>query len=146
MFEDNSYNRPGLVCLRIRNSKAELPRAAPNSPAIIAVTDPGGGVCQPGNPAIKQTQAFIFDSNVLNHGGAPQIAGRVFPGYLFNRWFRVGAFTLGGVRDLLVTDWMRFGLGADLTFYHQPSALDPIYGRETKSWRVFLRFRPGEMK
>jgi hypothetical protein len=56
---------------------------------------------------------------------------------------RIGAFTFGGVRDLM-SDWkIRVGLGADTTFYHKPMDLDAIYGEQPVSFRVFLRFRLG---
>ncbi|HWQ36705.1 MAG TPA: cytochrome c [Blastocatellia bacterium] len=64
----------------------------------------------------------------------------------FERTFRVGAFTFGGVHDFIDTELFRVGLGADVTFYHQPSALTRIYGRNPVSTHVFLRFRPGEMR
>lgn len=56
---------------------------------------------------------------------------------------RVSAFTFGGVRDLLVNEVWRVGVGADVTFYDKPASLDQVYGRRPASYRVFLRFRPG---
>jgi len=64
----------------------------------------------------------------------------------FERFFRVGAFSFGGVRDFVENEKLRVGIGADVIFYHKPSALDPIYDRRPVSYHVFLRFRPGEMK
>jgi mono/diheme cytochrome c family protein len=64
----------------------------------------------------------------------------------FERWFRVGAFSFGGVRDFVENEKLRMGLGAEVTFYHKPSALDPIYGRQPVSYSVFLRFRPGQRR
>lgn len=63
----------------------------------------------------------------------------------FDRWFRVGAFTFGGVRDFVDTQMLRVGLGSDVTFYHKPGALDQIYGKRPTSFHVFLRFRPGDL-
>jgi hypothetical protein len=60
--------------------------------------------------------------------------------------FRVGAYTFGGVRDLVQNDKWQMGLGADLTFYSKPAALDAFYGSRPVSFRIFLRFRPGRMK
>jgi hypothetical protein len=60
--------------------------------------------------------------------------------------FRIGAFTFGGVRDLVQNDKGQIGLGADVTFYAKPAALDPFYGDNPVSFRVFLRFRPGKMQ
>ena len=64
----------------------------------------------------------------------------------FERFFRVGAFTFGGVRDFVENEKLKIGIGADVVFYHKPSQLDPIYGRRPTSFHVFLRFRPGEMR
>jgi hypothetical protein len=79
------------------------------------------------------------------HGGNVPTPGRVYPAEMFNRWLRVGAFTFGGVRDLVVVDALRIGIGGDVTFRHQPADLDPIYGRRP-SFQVFLRFRPGSVR
>jgi hypothetical protein len=57
--------------------------------------------------------------------------------------FRIGAYTFGGVRDLLQTSTGQIGLGADVTFYSKPGALDAVYGGNPVSIRVFLRLRPG---
>jgi hypothetical protein len=63
-----------------------------------------------------------------------------------HRMFRVGAFTFGGVRDVVAEKSWKMGLGADVTFYHKPSELEPIYGRRPASFRIFLRFRPGDVR
>jgi hypothetical protein len=60
--------------------------------------------------------------------------------------FRVGAYTFGGVRDLVQNSKMQMGLGADVTFYSKPPALDAVYGENPVSFRVFLRLRPGRME
>ena len=64
----------------------------------------------------------------------------------FDQTFRIGAFTFGGVRDLVASSKLRVGIGADVTFYHVPDGLKPIYGSSPKSFHVFLRFRPGKIK
>jgi hypothetical protein len=61
------------------------------------------------------------------------------------QWFRVGAFTFGGVRDFVATEKLRMGLGAGLTFYHVPGGLRSIYGSSPTSVQIFLRIRPGRM-
>jgi hypothetical protein len=71
--------------------------------------------------------------------------------YLYNFTFRVGAFTVGGVRDLVANEKFRIGLGADATFYHKPPyksfrLLDWIYGERPVSFHLFLRFRPGDLR
>jgi hypothetical protein len=60
--------------------------------------------------------------------------------------FRIGAFTIGGVRDVAKGTYGQLGLGADLTFYSKPAALDALYGRNPVSFQIFLRFRPPAMK
>jgi hypothetical protein len=60
--------------------------------------------------------------------------------------FRIGAYTFGGVRDLWQSEKLSVGLGSDVTFYSKPAILDPIYGANPISWKLFLRVRPGKMK
>ena len=59
--------------------------------------------------------------------------------------FRVGAYTFGAARDLWNTDKLSVALGGDLTVYTKPSVLDPVYGRNPASYKLFLRIRPGKM-
>jgi hypothetical protein len=42
--------------------------------------------------------------------------------------FRIGAYTFGGVRDLIHDRAWQLGLGADVTFYSKPAVLDMVYG------------------
>lgn len=67
----------------------------------------------------------------------------LFPDALTHPSFRIGAYTFGGVRDLMQNQHWQLGLGADVTFYSMPAALDPVYGDRPVSFRVFLRVRPG---
>lgn len=68
----------------------------------------------------------------------------LFPQALVHPAYRIGAYTFGGVRDLVQSrDW-QFGLGADVTFYSKPSVLDAAYGANPVSFRVFLRVRPSK--
>jgi hypothetical protein len=64
---------------------------------------------------------------------------------LADRWFRVGAFTFGGVRDIVADAKFRVGIGADVTFYHVPEGLKSLYGSSPTSFHLFLRIRPGKM-
>jgi hypothetical protein len=57
--------------------------------------------------------------------------------------FRIGAYTFGGVRDLAQNHRWQLGLGADVTVYAKPAALDAVYGDNPVSFRIFLRARPG---
>lgn len=63
----------------------------------------------------------------------------------FERAFRVGAFTFGGVRDIVAGSMLRVGIGADLTLYHVPDGLKAIYGSNPSSFHFFLRLRPGKV-
>jgi hypothetical protein len=59
--------------------------------------------------------------------------------------FRISAYTFGGVRDIWQTERLSLGIGSDLTFYSTPAVLNPIYGNNPVSWRLFLRLRPSKM-
>jgi hypothetical protein len=59
--------------------------------------------------------------------------------------FRIGAYTFGGARDLLVNKKLTVAIGSDLTFYSKPVVLDRLYGDNPVSWKLFLRVRPGRM-
>jgi hypothetical protein len=59
--------------------------------------------------------------------------------------FRIGAYTLGGVRDVWNSKHVSMAIGSDLTFYSKPSVLDRLYGNNPVSWRLFLRLRPSKM-
>ena len=63
----------------------------------------------------------------------------------FEQSFRIAAFTFGGVRDIVTDSKLRFGIGADVTFYRVPGGLKPVYGSSPASFHVFLRIRPGKM-
>mgnify|MGYP001384173119 CR=1 FL=1 len=55
---------------------------------------------------------------------------------------RLTAFTAGAVRE--ISHWKQFdiGLGADLTAYRVPEALQPSHGSRPLSFHAFLRIRP----
>ncbi len=59
--------------------------------------------------------------------------------------FRIGAYTFGGARDIWNTEKTSLAIGSDVTFYSKPSILDPIYGTNPVSWKLFLRLRPAKM-
>ena len=69
----------------------------------------------------------------------------LFPDLQAHPSYRIGAYTFGGVRDLVQSHRWQLGLGADVTFYTKPAALNPIYGDNPVSFHVFLRVRPGLM-
>jgi hypothetical protein len=57
--------------------------------------------------------------------------------------YRIGAYTFGGTRDLVQNRRYQLGLGADVTVYSKPAALDAAYGNYPVSFQIFLRVRPG---
>jgi hypothetical protein len=70
----------------------------------------------------------------------------LFPDAAVHPAYRIGAYTFGGVRDLVRSRTLQLGLGADVTFYSKPAVLDSAYGANPVSFRVFLRVRPGLME
>ena len=69
----------------------------------------------------------------------------LFPQAAVVSTYRIGAYTFGGVRDLIANKIWQMGLGADVTFYSKPGALDPVYGKQPVSFQIFLRMRPARM-
>jgi len=70
----------------------------------------------------------------------------LFPQAMTDPAYRIGAYTFGGVRDLIQNGAWQLGFGADMTFYSKPAALDSAYGNAPVSFQVFLRMRPGLAK
>lgn len=66
----------------------------------------------------------------------------LFPELPVHPAFRIGAYTFGGVRDFIHNNYGEVGLGADVTFYSKPAALNSVYGSNPVSFHVFLRLRP----
>jgi hypothetical protein len=67
----------------------------------------------------------------------------LFPQAAVHSAYRIGAYTFGGVRDLVQNRTGQIGIGADVTWYSKPTALDGAYGEHPASFQIFLRFRPG---
>ncbi len=67
----------------------------------------------------------------------------LFPQAAVHPAYRIGAYTFGGVRDLVQNRAWQLGLGADVTVYSKPAALDAAYGNYPVSFQIFLRVRPG---
>jgi hypothetical protein len=67
----------------------------------------------------------------------------LFPLAAVHPAYRIGAYTFGGVRDLVQNHVWQMGLGADVTWYSKPAILDAAYGDHPVSFQIFLRFRPG---
>lgn len=51
------------------------------------------------------------------------------------------ALTLGAVRDVMISRWIRLGFGGDVTFYHMSPDLLPFYDG-SHSFHIFVRWRP----
>jgi hypothetical protein len=68
----------------------------------------------------------------------------LFPQAAVHPVYRIGAYTFGGVRDLVQNRAWQLGLGADVTVYSKPAVLDAAYGSYPVSFQVFLRMRPGK--
>jgi hypothetical protein len=68
----------------------------------------------------------------------------LFPHAAVLSTYRIGAYTFGGVRDLIANKTWQMGLGADVTFYSKPGVLDAAYGDQPVSFQIFLRFRPAK--
>jgi len=67
----------------------------------------------------------------------------LFPQAAVHPAYRVGAYTFGGVRDLVQNHAWQLGVGGDVTVYSKPAALDAAYGSYPVSFQIFLRMRPG---
>jgi hypothetical protein len=67
----------------------------------------------------------------------------LFPQAAVHPAYRVGAYTFGGVRDMVQKRACQLGLGADVTVYSKPAALDAAYGNFPVSFQILLRVRPG---
>jgi hypothetical protein len=67
----------------------------------------------------------------------------LFPQALVHPAYRIGAYTFGATRDVIHDRTWQVGLGADVTVYSKPTALDAAYGNFPVSFQIFLRARPG---
>jgi hypothetical protein len=67
----------------------------------------------------------------------------LFPQAPIHPAYRIGAYTFGGVRDLVQDRVCQLGLGADVTVYSKPAMLDSSFGNYPVSFQIFLRMRPG---
>lgn len=56
--------------------------------------------------------------------------------------YRIGAFTFGYVRDVAVREHFSVGIGADVTLYKSPAAVDAVYGGRPTATHIFVRLRP----
>jgi len=70
----------------------------------------------------------------------------LFPEAPVHPAYRIGAYTFGGVRDVLQNRVGNVGVGADVTFYSKPGVLDESYGKHPVSFQIFVRMRPSRAK
>jgi len=75
-------------------------------------------------------ETALLQTDTVIDGPAANITDRVF------------AFTVGGVRNILAWRGFEGGIGADITFYGVPSALESIYSSHPVSFHVFFRLKP----
>lgn len=78
------------------------------------------------------------DRHLLQFKGA-----EVHPAVEIPEIAEIGALTFGYLRDLVLRPALRVGVGADLTAYAFPSALEPVYGKSPLSGHAFVRIRWG---
>jgi hypothetical protein len=57
--------------------------------------------------------------------------------------FNIKAFTVGYARDFELFPKLQTGIGANVTFYATPAALEPFYGESPKGVFVYFRIRSG---
>ncbi len=55
--------------------------------------------------------------------------------------FRIGAYTAGYTRDLGTFSHVETGIGANVTFYQVPGAIQPYYGAHPMGVNVYMRLR-----
>ncbi len=61
--------------------------------------------------------------------------------------FGVGAYSIGYLREIYQDKNLSMGLGAQTTFYQNPSSLSSYYGGTNhQGWQIFLRLRSSSMK
>ena len=67
----------------------------------------------------------------------------LFPDNPLHPSYRIGGYTFGGARDLIHNSTWQLALGADVSLYSKPAALDSTYGNNPVSFQVFMRLRQG---
>jgi hypothetical protein len=77
-----------------------------------------------------QVETALLQTDTVIDGPAANVKDPVF------------AFTAGGVRNVLAWRGFEGGIGADVSFYGVPSALQPMYSSHPVSFHVFFRVRP----
>ena len=127
--------------------------AAVSSSAVLALAAPAHAQGDPpphdhSQMTMPMDSGWTFQQDgilfvVLNRQGSDRGGTElVAPNWWMGMASREIALTVGGVRDLV--DWRGFvgGVGADVTVYGVPDALQPTYGAHPLSFHLFLRLRP----
>lgn len=103
----------------------------------------------------ERTNAYLFEADYQFHKNA--IFGRIESvaksGHELvldeadeHDIFRVGAYSIGYVREIYRGKGLDLGLGAAVTFNTNPPSLIPYYGGTShQGWQVFFRVRPSAM-
>jgi len=78
------------------------------------------------------------ETAVLRHDNLDNLIGLIGEG----RRDTVGAFTVGGVRDVLRRRGFEGGFGGAVTFYAVPDLLKSTHGGHPVSFQLFFRLRP----
>jgi hypothetical protein len=60
---------------------------------------------------------------------------------LYGSTFRIAAYTLGYTRDVDLFRYVETGIGANLTTYRLPAAIQPYFGSHSVGGNIFVRFR-----
>jgi hypothetical protein len=77
-----------------------------------------------------QVETALLQTDLVIEGPAADVKDPVF------------AFTIGGARDVLQLHGLQGGIGADMSVYRVPDALQPMYSAHPVSFHVFFRLRP----
>jgi hypothetical protein len=77
-----------------------------------------------------QVETALLQTDTVVHGAAADLSSPVL------------ALTVGGVRDIVSWRGFEGGIGADVSFYGVPDALQPMYSAHPVSFHVFFRLRP----
>ncbi len=88
-----------------------------------------------GNTLYTRFEALQVETYLLQTGMIP-------PPSLAGEWSPVAAFTIGAVHDVIAWHGFDGGLGADITLYGVPNALQPMYSDHPVSFHLFFRVRP----
>ena len=87
------------------------------------------------NSLFARTELLQVETAVLRHDN-------LTPGDDDGRRDPVGAFTFGGVRDVLRRRGLEGGFGGAVTFYAVPDLLKSTHGEHPVSFQLFFRLRP----